>query len=432
MNARQLALDVVSSVISKKTYLNLELKSALKGDISAEDKRFATALASTTIENLFRIDYVIDHFSAAKRMHAVIRNILRLGVCQLLFFESVPASAAVNESVKLAAAGKKQGLKGFVNATLRNISRELGNIPYPKPGEGSANYLHVMYSYPLWLCDKYINDYGAEQAERMMEYTGGNSLTCIRRNKIRCGGDYSRFEPGIYCEDAYYIKNASNIEDMPMFKKGYVTVQSEASMICVMAAGIKPRDRVLDACAAPGGKSAYAAQFAQDGEVVAIDIHEHRVRLIEKTMERLDVDNCIARTADAREYVAAFDRAFDVVMVDAPCSALGLLYRKPDIKVNKNSDDIAQLAGLQREILDVCSGYVKSGGTLLYSTCTISKEENEDNIKYFLGNNKDFVEDDIKNHIPPALMCRSRGGIMQLLPHVDRTDGFFMARMRRV
>ncbi len=431
MNARLVALDILSGVLKDSKYLNLELKRALSPAMSAEDRRFITALVSTTIENLQRIDFVIDSFVRAKRVHTVIRNILRLGVCQLMFFESVPESAAVNESVKLAQSRGKAQLKGFVNATLRSVAQNMGSLEYPKAEENFSEYLRVMYSYPKWLCDRYIAEYGQKQAEEMLAYRGDNSLTCVRL----CGEGQAQppegFIRGKYCADAYYIKNASDIENMPLFKRGEITVMGEASMICVMAAGIGAKDSVLDLCAAPGGKSCYAARFAHEGSVTAQDVYEHRVELIRATAARLCADNVTAQSWDATVLRPEQQEVFDVVLADVPCSALGLLHRKPDIKLSKREEDIAALTELQRGILENAARYVKPGGILLYSTCTIDRAENQDIAAWFLAEHTDFAPDELKNYLPEALMPRANGAELQLLPHIDGVDGFFMARFRK-
>lgn len=432
MNARKAALTVLERVVNQGAYLNLELKNALPKELSAEDRRFAVALVSTAIENLCRIDYIIAQFSNAKRMHGVIRNILRLGVCQLMYFESVPASAAVNESVKLTEGAGKRQLKGFVNATLRNIANNPGSIEYPKREDDFAQYLHIMYSYPKWLCEQYIEDYGKEFAEEMLGYHGDQSLTCVRQNKLKQHEPLMQFEPGRYLADAWYIRNAAGIEAMPLYREGRIAVQGEASMLCVRAAGIRETDNVLDVCAAPGGKSAYAAQLAADGRVTACDIHEHRVKLIEETFTRLGVTNAQAELRDAIIPDEAFNEAFDVVLVDAPCSALGLLYRKPDIKIRKEAEDIEPLSALQKQILHASAAYVKPGGTLLYSTCTISRAENEENARWFAENHTDFAPAELKNELPAALMHRAEGNVIQLFPYIDGIDGFFIARFKRV
>jgi 16S rRNA (cytosine967-C5)-methyltransferase len=428
LNARQAALDILSGVLKNKSSLNLELKRALRGSMSAEDRRFAAALASTAIENLYRIDYALKQFVTAGRVHTVIRNILRLGACQLLFFESVPESAAVNESVKLARQAGKGRLTGFVNAALRNMAANLGGVRWPGRAD-LAEYLHIMYSYPKWLCEKYIREYGGRQAEDMVSYRGDPSLTCVRRNGPAALPE--EWERGRYCEDARYIRNVGDIARMPQFVRGEIAVQGEASMICVRAAGIRPGDAVLDACAAPGGKSCYAARFAARGSVTALELHEHRVRLIEATAARLGVSNLRAVAADAAVPMPEYREAFDVALVDAPCSALGLLYRKPDVKLFREEGDLPRLAALQRRILDCCAEYVRPGGVLLYATCTVDRMENDDVVDAFLEAHGDFSGDDLKNETPAGLADRARRGRIQLFPHMDGIDGFFIARMRK-
>lgn len=432
MNARQAALEIITNVLKNESYLNLECKRVLSAGWSVEDKRFITALANTTIENLFRIDYVLNQFITAKRVHSVIMNILRLGACQLLFFESVPVSAAVNESVKLAEQSGKRQLKGFVNAVLRNLSKNFGKLVYPDRDEDPVEYFHVFYSYPRWLCEKYIREYGEEQAEQMMSYTGDRSLTCVRLNRLKANRAPEGYLPGLYCEDAYYIKGMTAAGEMPDFREGRITVQGEASQVTVCAAGIDGKAHVLDACAAPGGKSAYAAWFAREGKVVSMELHPHRAELMERTFKRLGVGNAMICTGDATEYRPEWKEAFDVVLADVPCSALGLLYRKPDIKIFKKEEDIPDLAAVQRKILETCAAYVKTGGVLLYSTCTIDKAENEDNIHEFLSRHKEFAEDSLSPFLPGELKDRTGDGMLQLFPHIDSIDGFFMARLKRL
>lgn len=433
ISGRKVALDILSDVADRGSYLNLALKKQLPFLKSAEDRRFAAALVSTTVQNMLRIDYVSDQFIQSKRVHKVIRNILRLGVCQLMFFESVPVSAAVNECVKLASSSGKSQLKGFVNGVLRKIADNLGSIAYPDMEKAPALYLSVFYSYPLWLCEKFISDYGIDFTHQLLSYTADTTLTCVRVNEkllenedIAVLADYL---PGKFFNDARYVKHASAIEDMPLFQKGAITPQGESSMLCVHAAGIGNRDSVLDVCAAPGGKSAYAAIKCET--LLAMDLHPHRVELIRRTFARLHVQNAEAVEADGMVFRPELEEKFDVVILDAPCSALGLLYRKPDIKIHKKLDEIKDLIEVQRALLANCCRYVKKGGKLLYSTCTINHSENRGNADWFLKSRKDFITDDFAPDIPSELLKRLEDGFLQLFPHLDGMDGFFIARFRR-
>lgn len=422
-SARNAALNILCEVCDHG-YLNLVGKKYLPLLKKAEDRRFCTALVSTTVENLYRIDYVLETFTTAKRIQKVVKNILRLGVCQLMFFESVPQSAAVNESVRLCQKCGKSQLKGFVNGVLRSVANNLGSMEYPSETDDPARYLSVLYSYPKWLCEKYLDEYGFAFTQDMLAYRAEYALTCVRVRKDR----HKDWLPGRYCADAAYIRNASAIEEMPQYRSGALTVMSEASMLCVTAADLHKDDRVLDVCAAPGGKTAYAAEKCKS--VLSTDLHAHRVQLIEKNIRRLHLDNVQTMQMDACIFQKPIEEQFDVVLCDVPCSALGLLYRKPDIKIHKQPEDLEALVEIQQRILDVCSRYVRPGGKLIYSTCTINAEENERNIQTFLNTHAGFAPDDFSGTLPETLRPRIKTGL-QLFPHLDGVDGFYIARLKR-
>ncbi len=434
-DARATALKVLEDVTKDGAFLNLSLKKRLPG-LGEQDRRFCTRLITVTLENLIRIDYVIDAFTEGKRIHRQIRDILRIGVCQLMYFDSVPKSAAVNESVKLCAASPKRQLKGFVNAVMHSIADGLDTLKYPPRGTDEAKYLSVIYSYPEWLVKKYIADYGADFTEAMLSYDR-EPLTCVRINGLKVSKKAAaklaaRFEavPGRYSASANYIKNITAVDALPEYADGRITVQGEASMLVVEAAGIREGDAVLDVCAAPGGKTAYAAQFSPS-RLLAGELHPHRAELMRKNFERLGVEAKIS-VADASVPDPALYGCFDRVIIDAPCSALGLLYRKPDIKYSKSADDIDSLISVQGEILETCSRYVRPGGRLIYSTCTIDKRENDGNIDAFLQRHAEYREDDLAALLPSLPKERIRGGRIQLFPHLDGIDGFFIAVLGRV
>lgn len=435
VNGRSVALAVLGEV-EEGAYLNLALKRRLRG-MEEQERRFTSALVITTLENLGRIDYVIDYFTSGKRVHRLIRNILRLGVCQLMFFESVPESAAVNECVRLAERSPKRQLKGFVNAVLRNIAGSLGSVAYPSR-EHPAEFLSVMYSYPKWLAEKYIEDYGLDFAEEMLSYRKSSADTCVRANRLKLtpgelenklqGGEFS-FAPGRYVPGSYYIRNITAIERMSLFQKGLIAVQGEASMLAAMACSVRQGERVLDVCAAPGGKTACLAE-GRPARLLAFELHEHRCQLMRENLERLGVEADLL-TWDASQLREELVGQFDCVLVDAPCSALGLLYRKPDIKYNRQSGELNKLVEIQRSILSTCASYVRPGGRLVYSTCTINRQENEQNADWFLRQFPGFSEGRLEDVLPAPLMPRVKGGRLQLYPHLDEIDGFFIARFER-
>ncbi len=436
MKSRKIAVEILAEV-EEGAYLNLAVKKHLKG-LEEQKRRFAAALVYTTLENLLRIDYVIDYFAKANRIHRYVRNVLRIGVCQLMFFESVPVSAAVNESVKMIAASKKRQLKGFVNAVLRNVAEHLGEVAYPAREQDPAGFLSIMYSYPRWIAQMYIKEYGFDFAWEMLSYHKPEAYTSIRINHLKADkeslqrkleGRGLHFIPGQYVSDCLYIKNISSVDELDLYRKGLLTVQGESSMLVCRAADVQPGDRVLDVCAAPGGKTAYLAE-RQPAYLQAWDLHEHRVQLMQENFTRLGV-NAEVMVQDATVLRKDAIKQFDVVLVDAPCSALGLLYRKPDIKFSKTDEDLQEIVQTQKNILKVCAEYVKPGGTLIYSTCTINRQENEENFQWFLQKCSDFEADGLLGGLPEQLIGRVKAGGLQLFPHLDGVDGFFIAKARR-
>lgn len=437
VNNRKLALQIIEEV-EDGGYLNLVLKKRLK-EADERDRRFVSALCFTLIENRIKIDYIIDLFTDNKRIHKLIRNILRIGVCQIIFFDSVPDSAAVNECVKLAENSPKRQLKGFVNGVLRKISREKENIAFPKKDDDAAKYFSIMYSYPEWLCKKYIIDYGEDFTEAMLSYKKEGADTCVRPNLLKVEsaekiarkliGAAFKVSKGKYVEDAVYIKNITAVDELGMYKRGELTVQQEASMLVVNCADVKEGMSVMDICAAPGGKSALVYE-KKPAKLVTMELHEHRAELMRKNFTRLGVEADIC-VSDARVPKPEFYNSFDRVMVDAPCSALGLLYRKPDIKLNKQPEELRELCSIERDIIETASRYVKKGGKLIYSTCTIDRMENDGVVDSFLACHKEFTEADIQKVLPEQLKNRADGGKIQLFPHIDGIDGFFICIMEK-
>lgn len=425
MTARQAALKILDAVIKDHTYLHLALKKVSLPEL--REQRLAAALVNTVLENLFRLDYVLGKFIRLKKTDPAVLNILRLGAAQILFMQGIPAHAAVSESVKLAAARPR--LKGLVNAVLRRLLREKDSLTYPDLAQAPAEYLHIFYSYPLWICRRFISDYGLEEAEKLVSYQGAQDVIRIRLTD-RCPNPRA-YEPGIYLDDAARLHGSPRLDSREDYSDGAITAQSESSMLCVRAAHIRPPDRVLDLCAAPGGKTAYAAQLAREGHVTACDLHPHRVSLIRETAERLHLENVEAMVHDARQLRREWTGVFDIVMVDAPCSALGLLYRKPDIKIFKQEEDLYALQRIQRDILSCAARYVAPGGTLIYSTCTIDRLENEENARWFLCAHPEFAAGALGAYLPGRLGERAQGGMIQLLPPRDDIDGFFIARFEK-
>ncbi len=432
-NPRKTAVNILEQV-EEGAYLNLALKDPLRG-MEDRDRRFVSALVYTTLENLLRIDHVIDSFTEGKKIHRFVRNVLRISVCQMMYFDSVPVSAAVNESVKIVASSPKKALKGFANAVLRNISRHIGEVEYPDEEKEPVRHLSVLFSYPEWIVEKYIDDYGYETAWNMLLFRRPYNQMSVRRNLIRI--DEASFEEGLksicagftkgeLSPNAYYLKSPSQIDETDLYKEGKLTVQGEASMLVCEMAG-KGYDSVLDMCAAPGGKTAYLNELLSPSYMEAWDLHAHRVEIMDWNLKRMGTEATL-KIRDATVFDPSIEEKFALVLLDAPCSELGLLYRKPDIKYRKERKDLSSLALLQRKLLDNAARYVKKGGTLIYSTCTIDRTENADNIEAFLKEHGEFSPAEPEG-VFEGLKDRIVNGGIQFFPHLDGIDGFYMAKL---
>jgi 16S rRNA (cytosine967-C5)-methyltransferase len=423
-DTRDIALSVLMDIETKGTYSNIALSAALKKNQFSEkaDRAFITRLTEGTVESQITLDYIINQFSKTKvnKCKPLIRCLLRLSVYQIIFMDKVPDSAACNEAVKLAKKHGFSSLSGFVNGVLRNISRNKESIKYPYEDDGNL-YYSVKYSVPGWLCEKLIKDY-PEHYKEIFEGCFSDRKTTIRVNETRTTKEELRKEleetgvtvsDGLYSDRTLLIDNYDFIRKLPGYRQGYFTVQDESSVCAVLAAEIKPGDTVLDVCAAPGGKSTLAAELLKgDGRVYSMDISGEKLELIEENASRLGLENIVdIRQNDATVLLEEFREKADVVIADVPCSGLGIIGRKNDIKYRLTPDQMNELVKLQREILKTVSAYVKPGGRMLFSTCTINPDENEKNRDWILENISGFTL--LEEH--------------KFLQGVDECDGFYYA-----
>ncbi len=402
MDSRDIVLNILMDIETKKTFSNMAISKALSKN-QFEDKReraFITRLSEGVMEHLITLDYVINKFSKTKieKCKPLIRCLLRMGTYQIMYMDSVPDSAACNEAVKLAKKHGFSSLSGFVNGVLRNISRNKDNIKEPAKDKNSLEYLSVKYSMPIWLCKKLKEDY-SETYVSILDGCFADRDTSIRINTTKISRDELKniiSEAGINVEYGYYDDKALLISDydfikkVPGYKKGFFTVQDESSMCAVRAAGIKEGDTIIDVCAAPGGKTTAAAEYLNGtGKIYSMDISEDKLELIEENVDRLGFDNVTISSHDATKKLS--NMKADVVIADLPCSGLGIIGRKNDIKYRLEEEQLIELVKLQREILEVVCDYVKTKGTLLYSTCTINPDENQENVKWFLDKHSEFT-----------------------------------------
>ena len=417
ISAREAALNALNAITRDGAYTALALKNHLPQSLKQSDKAFASRLVRTTLENLLRIDFALSGF--VKSARGSLRNILRLGACQLLYMD-IKGYAAVSESVTLAKK-RKPHTAGFVNAAMRSLERGRDTIVYPCGQD--AQSLSIASSCPLWICEKYITDFGYSFAEALLSARADES-TQVRCNtlKISCDAfETALLDEGLAFEhgdvpDAYRIKGYADIENSRPYREGWLAVQSHSAMRAVQAIDIKKTDKLLDCCAAPGGKSAYASALSGGRlDITAWDIHPHRVDMMRRNFERLGISAHI-KTRDALNADMSLTEAFDVVVLDAPCSAIGLMAHSPDIRYRRKLSDINALVDLQQNLIEICSGYVKKNGRLAYMTCSINKEENESVVYPFLARSPRF-----------SLI----GQPVTLYPHQCGSDGFFYAIMRK-
>lgn len=444
-NAREVALKVLIET-ERGSFSNLALNKYLTSDIPAKDRAFITEVVYGVIKYRLLLDYIISQFSNKEiaKMTEVVLNALRMGIYQMILMDKVPIFAAVNESVDMVKKLENPGAVRFVNAVLRNIGRKRQNITYPEPACRPQDYLSVYYSFPRWMVERWMELFGFDFTRDLCDAFNRKSRVCIRMNtlktnrkelesKLKNEGIVVKY--GLWLEEAFYIEGVPQLKQLKSFMDGLFQPQDESSMIASRALGATRGDRVLDVAAAPGGKTTHIAEIMGNiGEIAAWDIHPHRVKLIKETCRRLGVTIVEARVWDSRILDEENIEKFDRVLVDAPCSGLGVIRRKPDIKWSKKPEDIAALNFIQQNVLQVCSQYVKKGGILVYSTCSIEPAENQRVVEKFLEKNQDFVYDDIRPYIPEKLAgdLEPPYGWIQLYPNIHDVDGFFVSRLKRV
>lgn len=442
-NTRLLSLNALLK-IEKGEFSHIVLRSLLEeySELSRTDRAFIKRLVNGTEGYKLQLDYIIEQYVAKdlKKLKPVIRQILRMGVYQILYMDSVPDSAACNESVKLAEKKGLGALKGFVNGVLRNIARNNNKALDFSKIKDKNRYLSIKYSMPLWLVSLWCKEYGEEACIKIMESFLEESLLNVRVNtslidvetcKKRLSDEAVDFEKHLYLDEALTIKNADNISSLKSFNEGLYQIQDISSMLVGVAADYKAGDRVLDICAAPGGKSMHAAALVgNSGEVVSNDVSEKKVSLIRENAKRQRLSNIITSVHDASVFIPEYEESFDVVIADVPCSGLGVIGRKEDIKYRITREDINSLVVLQRSILKNAARYVKVGGVLIFSTCTINKSENDANLKW-LEENTDLKRMSMSGLFREPLDSEEsiKNGYLQLMPGIHKTDGFFLAKL---
>ncbi|MGF7048513.1 16S rRNA (cytosine967-C5)-methyltransferase [Paenibacillus sp. DS2015] len=444
--ARELAVDVLTSVEQEGAYSNLQLNVGLqRASLIREDAALATELVYGTISRLNTLDYFLNRYvsKGMEKLQPWVRSVLRMSLYQLLYLDRIPPHAVVNEAVNIAKKRGHQGISGMVNGVLRNILRSKEELVIPE-NLSPVNRISLQHSHPKWLVERWIELYGETVAEQICASNNEPPSVSVRVNTTMISREKminAMLENGIEAvpspltSEGILVRSGGNMALTEWYRDGWLSVQDESSMLVGTAVGPVSGMKVLDCCAAPGGKSAHIAEIMKDeGLVVANDLYPHKQNLIREQAERLGLESIETVVGDALELKDRYSEAsFDRILLDAPCSGLGVIRRKPDLKWAKTPEDIQGIAALQYELLETVAPLLQVGGILVYSTCTIEPEENEKLVARFLDNHPQFgipVEepsswDDLRQVALP------RGSGIQILPYHFSSDGFFIARIQR-
>ena len=440
MDAREAAMLALNACQRQGGWSDGALKKQLAAaELSGRDAALATQLCFGVLQNQMLLDFYLSKFSniPLKRMEGKVVQTLRLGAYQMLFLTRIPHSAAVNSAVTLVKTHcKNPRAAGMVNGILRSMERSLQNMPVIPQGDPVA-YLSTLYSHPEWLVKEFILSLGEEETAQLLAADNSQPPTAVMVNTTRTTAeelktmledDHVEAEPHPWLENCLLLHRTGDLERLEAFQQGLFYVQDPASRLAVLAAGAKPGMKVLDCCAAPGGKS-FAAAIAMEnqGEIVSCDLHPHKKKLIQAGADRLGLTIISPKTADGKVFRPEWENAFDLVLVDAPCSGLGVIRKKPDIRY-KDPAPLADLPAVQLDILRNAARYVKPGGTLMYSTCTLLDRENGEVVETFLAENNSYKAEAFPLPGPVGLV---QGGSVTLWPHRHGTDGFFISKMRR-
>lgn len=436
ISAREAALLVLERCRKDGAWASAALDSVIKNEkLDRREAALASALAQGVLQNRAYFDFLIAQFCSTQpeKLEKKVLDILRLGVCQLLLLDRIPPRAAVNETVALCNSVGLSRASGLVNAVLRRIAEHRDDLP-EVPEKGTAAYLAVRYSHPLWLAQRLVEERGYAFTEELFSADNAPAPLDIQLNTLKVTrGEYCAaldrlsipYELPPFPQSCVLLSGAS-VSSLIGFDEGLFYVQDRAARMAVDIAGLRDGMRVLDACASPGGKSfAAAMDMRGTGEILACDIHEKKLAPLRESAARLGLDLIRTEQRDAREFVPAYENAFDCVIADVPCSGMGVLRKKPEIR-DKRLEDLQTLGAIQRAILENLARYVRPGGTLLYCTCTILREENEEIVEGFLRTHGAFAPCDF------AVGERaSENGCYTFYPHIDGTDGFFVSKLKR-
>jgi len=445
-----MAVRILTRVEKEGAYANLLLRDSLDEIEDPRDRHLVSSLVNGVLKNKLLLDYALRRHlkSPMSSFPYELRALLRMGAFQLLFLTKIPAFAAINESVNLCKNIKQisgHNYPALVNGVLRRTAEEGWDFAWPDKNKQPWRYLSIRYSHPEWLVKRWLKRWGAEETEQLLKANNEPSATIIRVNTLKTGREELiaklqslnlKCTPIDRLPEAIRLEDFSGVEGLDVFKGGLFTVQDESSQLVAHILGVRPGQRVLDTCSAPGGKTTHMAQLMQNkGEIVAVDINPQKLKLVEQLAGRLGIDIIKTVESDARK-LEGIDDKFDRVLVDAPCSGLGVIRRRADLRWRKREDEIEKLPRLQLEILLQAASFVAEEGELVYSTCTTEPEENFEVIKAFKALRPEFKPVDLTPFLPfvPSAerdLAQLRKGVWQILPHFHGMDGFFIAKLKR-
>lgn len=438
-SAREAAARALFAIREDDAWSAPALKKYAAG-LSKRDAALATALVGGVLQNQAMCDFYLAHYSKVrlKKVHPRVLDVLRMAVYQMVWMDRVPNSAAVNESVRLARSLCRADARtvNYVNGLLRTIARHADQLPQPDC-ETKAEYYSLRYSHPRWLTELYLEQFGVKQTRLLLEADNEPAPTVLRVNTRKADTETVKLrlvQQGVSVQvhesvpNCLTVSGTGSLEQLDVFREGLVTVQDGASQMSVYALDPKPDSRVLDCCAAPGGKSFFAAERMENtGSITSCDIYEHKLHKIQEGAQRLGLDNIHTQLQDAAQFRPEWEEAFDYVLCDVPCSGLGIIRKKPEIRY-KDASALESLPEIQLAIVKNAARYVKKGGILVYSTCTVLRRENEEIVEAFLNSTPQFE----KQTFSLPVCEQPVDGSVTLLPQVHHTDGFFVAKFRKM
>ncbi|WP_010630998.1 16S rRNA (cytosine(967)-C(5))-methyltransferase RsmB [Sporolactobacillus vineae] len=443
-SARETALDLLLSISKNKSYSQIALNEMLSSaSLNGRDKALVTTLVYGVLQHSRTLDYILAFYVSGKKPDLWVDLLLRLSLYQKIYLDRIPDHAIVNEAARIAGKRGHHGIVGFVNAVLRRFLRE--GVPDLNRIQPESKRLSIQYSHPEWLLSLWAGQWDSDTAVKIAESDNQAPPSFVRVNRLHTDRheleaileqDGMQTEPGRLSPDCLEIKGG-HIAGTRAFATGLMTIQDESSMLVADAVAPEKGMTVLDACAGPGGKTTHLGERMQNsGQIIALDLHEHKTKLIDQSAKRLGVTNIRTKAMDAREAGSFFSPAsFDRLLLDVPCSGLGVIRRKPEIRWDKSPEDLGHLAEIQNALLERTSTLVRSGGWLVYSTCTVNRDENDRRLTGFLSRHPEFEwEPDFFRRLPEALkQCRVTpdSSMIQLFPFQFNTDGFFIGCLRR-